>query len=113
MAERLHPGVYIEETSSGIRPIEGVSTSTAAFVGIAARGVPELPTLVTSFEDYRASFGGHLPKQRGFLAMAVAGFFDAGGRRVMEFVLPWQAHALALPGGLELHNLNVPESLQP
>jgi phage tail sheath protein FI len=81
MAERLHPGVYVEEISSGIRPIEGVSTSTAAFLGLSARGIPGLPTLVTSFEDYRKSFGGHLPKERGFLGMAAAGFFDAGGRR--------------------------------
>ena len=81
MAERLHPGVYVDEISSGIRPIEGVGTSTAAFLGVAARGIPGLPTLVTSFDDYRKSFGGHLPKERGFLGLAVAGFFDAGGRR--------------------------------
>jgi len=31
-AEILHPGVYVEETPAGIRPIKGVSRSTAAFV---------------------------------------------------------------------------------
>ena len=31
----LYPGVYVEETSSGTRPIEGVGTSTAGFVGSA------------------------------------------------------------------------------
>ena len=31
--ELLHPGVYIQEVSSGVRPLEGVSTSTAAFLG--------------------------------------------------------------------------------
>jgi phage tail sheath protein FI len=35
--ERLHPGVYIQEVPSGVRPIEGVSTSTAAFVGTTER----------------------------------------------------------------------------
>jgi hypothetical protein len=33
----LSPGVYIEEVSSGSRPIEGVGTSTAAFVGESPR----------------------------------------------------------------------------
>jgi hypothetical protein len=31
--ERRAPGVYIEETPAGARPIEGVGTSTAGFVG--------------------------------------------------------------------------------
>jgi uncharacterized protein len=34
MPEYLSPGVYVEEVPSSIRPIVGVSTSTAAFVGI-------------------------------------------------------------------------------
>jgi carbon monoxide dehydrogenase subunit G len=33
------PGVYVEEVSSGARPIEGVGTSTAAFVGFAERRI--------------------------------------------------------------------------
>lgn len=32
-AERRAPGVYIEEVPAGARPIEGVGTSTAGFVG--------------------------------------------------------------------------------
>ena len=39
MPERLHPGVYVEEVSSGVRPIEAASTSTAAFVGLAEMGI--------------------------------------------------------------------------
>ena len=38
MPEYLHPGVYIEEIERGPRPIEGVPTSTAAFLGEAERG---------------------------------------------------------------------------
>jgi len=34
MPEYLSPGVYVEEVPSTIKPIAGVSTSTAAFVGI-------------------------------------------------------------------------------
>ena len=68
MPELLHPGVYVYEVPSGARPIEGVSTSTAGFVGIAdkgpvpgrtlATGRPAQPTLVTSFTDYLRQFGG-------------------------------------------------------
>ena len=38
MPEYLAPGVFIEEIPSRLRAIEGVSTSTAAFVGPARRG---------------------------------------------------------------------------
>src|SRR4051794_26799728 len=31
----LHPGVYVEEVPSAVKPIAGVGTSTAAFVGLA------------------------------------------------------------------------------
>jgi phage tail sheath protein FI len=34
----LSPGVYVEELSSGSRPIEGVGTAVAAFVGLAEAG---------------------------------------------------------------------------
>jgi len=33
----LSPGVYVEEVSSGSRPIEAVGTAVAAFVGFARR----------------------------------------------------------------------------
>ena len=36
MSERSYPGVYLEETSSGARPIEGVGTSTSPSPGLAA-----------------------------------------------------------------------------
>ena len=38
MAEYLSPGVYVEEFESGMRPMEGVSTSTAGFIGMAEKG---------------------------------------------------------------------------
>jgi phage tail sheath protein FI len=36
-ATYLSPGVYVEEVSSGSKPIEGVGTAVAAFVGLAQR----------------------------------------------------------------------------
>ena len=38
MAQVTYPGVYVEEVSSGVRPISAASTSVAAFIGIAERG---------------------------------------------------------------------------
>ena len=38
MPNYLSPGVYVEEVEAGSRPIEGVGTAVAAFVGLAARG---------------------------------------------------------------------------
>ena len=35
MPQYLSPGVYVEEVDSGSRPIEGVGTAVAAFVGLA------------------------------------------------------------------------------
>jgi phage tail sheath protein FI len=83
MAERLHPGVYIEEVSGGNKPIEAVGTSTAGFIGEATRGIPATAQLVTSFAQFEQSFGGHAPEHdpRGHLAQAVEGFFNSGGVR--------------------------------
>jgi uncharacterized protein len=80
MPEYLHPGVYIEEIERGPRPIEGVPTSTAAFLGEAERG-PITPRLVTSYKDYQRWFGDVFDSTR-YLPYAVNGFFENGGKRV-------------------------------
>ena len=79
MPEYLSPGVYVEEVSTGARPIEGVGTSTAGFVGPAERG-PEPPRLVGSWLEYQRWYGGHDP-ERSYLSYAVQGFFENGGVR--------------------------------
>ena len=38
MPTYLSPGVYVEEVPSGSKPIEGVGTAIAAFVGMAPKG---------------------------------------------------------------------------
>ena len=54
MAEYLSPGVYVEEFESGGKPMEGVGTSTAGFVGLAEKGpVGGIPQLVTNFADFK------------------------------------------------------------
>ena len=86
MPEYLAPGVYVEEIQTGPRPIEGVSTSTAGFVGETERG-PIRPTLVTSWADFQRGFGGYIDRPpmnaANFrLPYAVRGFFDNGGQRL-------------------------------
>lgn len=44
--EVSYPGAYVEEVSTGIHPIEGVSPSTAAFVGPARIGPVDSPVHV-------------------------------------------------------------------
>lgn len=86
MAEYLSPGVYVEEFDSGGKPMEGVGTSTAGFIGVAERGPVEgLPQLVTNFADFKRVYGGYLSANEygdyRFLAYAVEHFFINGGAR--------------------------------
>jgi phage tail sheath protein FI len=80
MPDYVAPGVYVEEIEPGPRPIEGVPTSTAAFIGLTERG-PVRPRLVTSYGEYVRWFGDvFAPKQ--YMPHAVAGFFENGGARL-------------------------------
>ncbi|GLF96825.1 phage tail sheath family protein [Streptomyces yaizuensis] len=77
MPNYLSPGVYVEEVASGSRPIEGIGTSVAAFVGLAPTGALDEPTLVTNWSQYVAQFGEFVDGY--YLAQAVYGFFNNGG----------------------------------
>jgi len=79
MAEYLSPGVYIEEFEIGAKPIEGIGTSTAGFLGETERG-PTAPTLVTSWLQYQRVYGGYFSDSK-YLPYAVQGFFENGGSR--------------------------------
>lgn len=86
MAEYLSPGVYVEEFDSGGVPLEGASTSTAGFFGLAQRGPVEgVPELITSSADFQRTFGSYLSEnafgEYRFLAYAVDNFFANGGSR--------------------------------
>ncbi|MDX3337180.1 MULTISPECIES: phage tail sheath family protein [Streptomyces] len=77
MPSYLSPGVYVEEVESGSRPIEGVGTSVAAFVGFAQKGPFDEPTLITNWSQFVAAFGDFV--DGAYLASAVYGFFANGG----------------------------------
>ncbi|GHU84879.1 hypothetical protein FACS1894198_1510 [Clostridia bacterium] len=86
MAEYLSPGVYVEEVDSGAKSVDGVSTSTAGFIGLAAKGkVKGTPELVTSFAEYQRKFGGYLSEslygEFRYLPYGVEQFFQNGGSR--------------------------------
>lgn len=86
MAEYLSPGVYVEEFDAGSKPMEGVGTSTAGFIGLAQRGITVgVPQLVTGFADFKRIYGGYLSENEfgtyRFLAYAVEHFFINGGSR--------------------------------
>ncbi len=129
MPEYLSPGVYIQETNSGPRPIEGVGTAMAAFVGFAPAGPSNHPVLVTSWTQYVTTFGSleeggtrnpHLPG--AYLSHAVYGYFlNGGGRCYVTRVVGSQpkegkATPIQLPSrsskavpSLFVHAKNVPE----
>src|SRR3954452_19405246 len=95
MPEYLAPGVFIEEIERGPRPIEGVATSTAAFLGETERG-PTRPRLVTSFNEYRRYFGSVFADGK-YMPYALSGFFDNGGRRASVLPVLWAGGGAALP----------------
>lgn len=82
MSQYLTPGVYIEEVSTGARPIEAVGTTTAAFIGEAplpgARSGEAVA--IVNWGQFRDIFAGDA-KRSTPLANAVAGFFLNGGSR--------------------------------
>src|SRR5437016_5146127 len=82
----LTPGVYIEEVDKGSKPIEGVGTSLAAFVGFAERGPVNEPRYIANWTQFVNTFGSFLPG--GFLAHAVYGYFNNGGASCYVTRLP-------------------------
>ncbi|MCK9296401.1 MAG: phage tail sheath subtilisin-like domain-containing protein [Desulfobulbaceae bacterium] len=77
MAVLTYPGVYVEEVSSGVRPIEAAGTSTAAFFGVAERGPIGAVKKIFNFTEFQTIYGGFLNGY--FLAHAVFQFFNNGG----------------------------------
>ncbi|AGP37429.1 phage tail sheath family protein [Sorangium cellulosum] len=105
MPEYLHPGVYVQEESSGAKPIEGASTSTACIVGTATRGRPNRPTFVSSWAQFERAFGGFSKAHP--MPLAAYHFFQNGGRRA--YILRVLAKdAVAAAGELSIEGIAVP-----
>ena len=86
MPEYLAPGVFMEEVSYRAKSIEGVSTTTTGFVGPARFGpTVGVPSLVTSYAEFEASYGDDgdfADGGRNYLALAVRACFEQGGKRL-------------------------------
>jgi hypothetical protein len=89
MPTYLAPGVYVEEPPPKARPIAGVGTSTAGFIGVVPDAVTmpagatvapaATPQLISSWEEYKNKFGD-FQAATTVLAHAVYGFFNNGGK---------------------------------
>src|SRR3954470_2224182 len=85
MPTYLTPGVYVEEVPSANKPIEGVSTSIAAFVGLLPGGPVNTPMRISNWTQFAKIFGDPNNPDNGpfmegaFLAHSVYGFFMNGG----------------------------------
>ena len=77
------PGVYIEEISSGAKPIEAVGTSTAGFVGVApdSEAHPNEAMPINSWSQFKKEYAPTGNEPGTPLAQAVFGFFQNGGSR--------------------------------
>ena len=92
------PGVYVEEVDKGAKPIEGVGTSVAAFVGFTEKlpgqelpeekrpANPYAPMFIANWGEFVRNFGGFIPG--GYLAHAVYGYFNNGGGSCYVAALP-------------------------
>ena len=124
MPQYLSPGVYVEEVPSAIKPIAGVGTSTAGFIGQVADAVAmpfrpgrpldpnaivaedrytvaaaNEPQLITSWESFKNTFGDFQTGNKT-LAHAVYGFFNNGGTRCWITRLTDAANATAVTNAL-------------
>lgn len=97
MSEYTVPGVYVQETSSSRKTIEGVNTHTTVFIGPTLKGphasVDSATELLTSFAEFEQIYGGlaDLPADEyqssttNYVAHAARAFFDEGGERLYIF----------------------------
>jgi phage tail sheath protein FI len=72
-----YPGVYVQEISSGVRTIVGVSTSVTAFVGSAKSGPINKAIHILSYSDFERRFGGLSDDSE--MSYAMRQFFSNGG----------------------------------
>ena len=120
MPTYLSPGVYVEEVDRGSKPIEGVGTAVAAFVGFTARSPVDdpddpdgiKPRLVTNWAQFESLYGGFV--EGALLPHAVYGYFNNGGGTCYVCRIPHQSggggapkRALASGAKGELQTLEV------
>lgn len=103
MATPTYPGVYVEEVSSGVRPLTIASTSTAAFIGLAEKGDTDKAVKIYNFTEYQNLYGGFVGYS--FLTHAVYQFFNNGGAQCYIVNVP--ASTLPAKASLELNDFTI------
>ena len=78
MPEYLTPGVYFELQDATPPVIRRIRTDIAGFVGLAERGPLNWAVQIDSWRQFQAKFGNFV--SYSYLAYAVKGFFENGGR---------------------------------
>src|SRR6185312_1452957 len=85
MPTYLTPGVYVEEVSSGNKPIEGVATAVAAFVGLLPGGPINKPMRISNWTQFSNIYTDPEHPENGpfmegsYTAHSVYGYFQNGG----------------------------------
>src|ERR1700710_3109766 len=85
MPTYLTPGVYVEEVPSANKPIEGVSTSIAAFVGLTPGGPVNTPMRISNWTQFSKIYGDPVEPEHGpfmegaYLAHCFFGSYQNGG----------------------------------
>jgi phage tail sheath protein FI len=89
MPEYLAPGVYVEEVSFRSKSIEGVSTTTTAFIGPTRYGpVDIVPDVITGLSEFERIYGDRQQivfdgsARHNYMWHAARQFFENGGKRL-------------------------------
>ena len=103
MPTYLTPGVYVEEIPSASKPIEGVGTAVAAFVGLAPGGPVNTPMRLSNWTQFAKIFGDAQNPDNGpfmegaYLAHASTAYFQNGGSLCWVVRVGAEAEAQARP----------------
>lgn len=110
--EYYTPGVYVEEISSGFKPITGVPTSIVGFIGESQQGNLNEPIMIVSWGQYFDQFIGYTVVEK--MSPRGTKVLDASGNVEMEDIpndivtkLDWGVYAFFNNGGSKCYVVSV------
>ena len=112
MNNKFGKGIKVSP-GTGLRKIEGVSTSNTLFIGLSKIGALNIPKKITSFEEFQEIYGDFSEDQ--LLAYNVEGFFKNEGKlcyviRVENIGVEEIDKALSNIKDLEVNLIAIPDS---
>ena len=96
MGRVAYPGVYVDELPVGVRRIDGVDTSTAAFVGPTGGGPVDEPIHVHGLAEFERAFGP--ASEADPMRLAVQLFFANGGTDAVVLRIDGEDAAATIAG---------------